>query len=128
MLWGGLKEMTILKLVKQHYINALVMGISLFPAALYASISVTQNFDNKNQYSSSSLVWNISSQSLHPPLKVNDYFVGSFQDLNFDIGDAKHGVFNSNTYKDWDNDGNLSDNIITINTDEYSSLEFQSFQ
>lgn len=128
MLWGGLKGMTILKLVKQHYINALVMGIFLFPAALYASISVTQNFDNKNQYSSSSLVWNISSQSLHPPLKVNNYFVGSFQDLNFDIGDAKHGNFNSATYKDWDNDGNLSDNIITISTDEYPSLEFQSFQ
>ena len=127
MLWGGLREMTILKLVKKHSFKALALGISLFPVAVYASISFTQNFDNKNQYSSSSLVWNVSTQTLHPPLKVNDYFEGSFQDLNFDIGDAKHGIFNSSTYQDWDNDGDISDKIITVNTDTYPSLEFESF-
>lgn len=127
MLWAGVKEMTILKLVKTHHILALVMGIFTFPAALYASISFTQNFDNINEYSSSTLVWNLSTQSLHPPLKVNNYFEGSFQDLNFDIGTAKHGVFNSSTYTDWDTDGNSSNQVIRINTDTYPVLEFQSF-
>lgn len=99
----------------------------LLPYKSYC-LSFSENFETKSSYSSSSLVWNISNQTLHPPLKVNDYHDGSsFKDLNLDIGDAKHGVFNTSTYSDWDNDGNLNDFIITISTDEYSSLEFESF-
>lgn len=135
MQWGGAKESQIPKPGKYEFIKIkkyltfiiIKLIVFLFSAQSFA-LSFTESFEQIQNYKSSSLVWNISRKTLHPPLKIDNYHDGvSFKDLNIDIGTAKHGEFNISTYKNWATQQDISNQVITINTDEYNSLEFKNF-
>jgi len=102
---------------------ACAVGFGRFGHAL----SISEDFSSIARRDSSTLVWNQSSHQLHPPVLVKDYNDGGLQSKNFDIGTGQHGTFTASTYANFSQGGDVSGNIIRINTDTYSALEFTTF-
>lgn len=111
------------KLSKIYFILVFGLSQSIWAATLSVDLS------DSSIYSSGDLIHNLQNQTIHPP-----YYSDSITDLNgesgswnYTIGTAKNGAFNSSTYSTFSENNDTSGNIITINTDTYSSLNFSSF-
>ena len=89
---------------------------------------VTLSFSSDAQKESSTLVWNTPLGRLHPPNQVVGYNVGGgATNVAIDIGDGSDGVFNESTYANFSVGGDTSGQVITVDTDTYSELQFTTF-
>ncbi len=77
-----------------------------------------------------SLVWNQALGILHPPLEVT----GIQQDImdpaetrSFDLGSGSHGAFVPSRYQEFSDGGDLSGNIIRLNTADFPELLVTEF-
>ena len=63
-----------------------------------------------------------------PPVQVRSYNTGSgFQNKDIDPGDGRHGNFELSTYASFSVNSDVSGQIISIDTDQYSVLYFKNF-
>ncbi|MFK8137115.1 MAG: hypothetical protein AB8E15_02030 [Bdellovibrionales bacterium] len=105
-------------------------AILLFSLSLQAG-SLTESFSDSSGAESNSFILNLSSQKLTSNMairgwRVNFGDVDSFTAISY--GDGSDGVFDSTTYANFSQNGDTSGNIITIDTDVYTELQFTSFQ
>ncbi|MCB0341145.1 MAG: hypothetical protein H6626_05130 [Pseudobdellovibrionaceae bacterium] len=92
------------------------------------ALEVTEDFSSRQHFGSSELVWNQQQQILHPPIIVKDWDDGGgVQSTSVDVGDGDHGEFSINTYAQFSESGDLSGQVIRINTDTFPSLHFTTF-
>ena len=104
---------------------ATLLIVSLFAVTVQGA-NLVENFTSRQIIESSTLVFNQELQSLHPTLLVEGYDNGN-QSQDFNVGDGRHGAFNLSTYSSFDQNGDVSGNLIQINTDEYPTLHVTSF-
>ena len=99
----------------------------LFPLQAQA-LSITDSFTSRVYFGSSTIVWNQSLGELHPTVFIEDWDDGTVKDTDFSVGDGSHGSFTSATdYANFSDGGDVSGQIIRINTDTYSNLQFTNF-
>lgn len=103
--------------------NDILFILLLLPLKGYA-LSYQETFSQSSHNATSTLVWNIFLNQLHPPLQVTAWNDGANHDEPFDVGDGRHGVFNIGTYANF---GSIVGNEIRINTDTYPDLQFTDF-
>lgn len=106
-------------------LNMTLFFVILFAVTAHGAVLV-ESFSDREIIESNTLVFNQALQSLHPTLLVEGYDDGT-QRQSFQVGDGRHGVFNSSTYASFDQDGDLTGNLIQIDTDEYPILQVTSF-
>lgn len=117
--------MTLWNLPNLFLMISLFLSFSAWSAQLSDDFSLVLNKD------SGDLVWNLNNASLHPPLKIKDYVNNAGTATlseNFIVGTGQHGVFNANTYSSFSEGGDVSGNIIRLNTSTYYPLQVTSFQ
>lgn len=83
--------------------------------------SFTENFSSASRRDSGDLIWNFRAGHLHAPLTAYgwDDGLGGSGNREIDVGTGEHGAFDNTTYSRFDNDGDPSNFIIQINTDDY---------
>lgn len=88
----------------------------------------TEDFTSvlKNDLNKTTGVWNVSSGTLHPTLEVTGWSPGAGT-ASLDVGNGSHGVFDSTTYANFSDGGDVSGNIIRLNTSTYKELQVTSF-
>ena len=94
--------------------------------------TLTVNFSSTSQIISNSAVLNMTNTQLRPPYKVKGWDLNGSapppQNKNFDVGDGSLGVFDNTTYNNFDQDGDPSNNIIQLNTNDYpNGYSFSQF-
>ncbi|MGE0762152.1 MAG: hypothetical protein AB7N80_02625 [Bdellovibrionales bacterium] len=93
------------------------------------AITLSEDFSsNSRQDPPSTLVWNTVLGRLHPPLQVFQYSDGGLQNKNFSVGSGQHGAFEPSRYAEFSSGGDVSGNIIRLDTSVYQTLELTRFQ
>lgn len=110
--------------VKDRFFLILIGAFAFSSEAL----ELTESFDDLSRRASSTAVWNSVSGELHPPLFVKDYFLTAFDDRNFIVGQGEHGAFIPSRYAEFSEGGDVSGNIIRLNTDTYPNLYVTRFE
>src|SRR5262249_33794544 len=102
----------------------LLLGVNLRAAAT----TYTQTFFSRAALESGTAIWNQSLGKVHPTLLVNNYYLlpGSPTQA-VSVGDGSDGVFDNTTYAQWSSGGDVSGNIIRLDTDVHPVLQFTSF-
>ncbi|MCB0392362.1 MAG: hypothetical protein KDD58_13800 [Bdellovibrionales bacterium] len=93
------------------------------------AVEISETFDTTaTRGEISELIWNTLSGDLEPPIHIFNFNNGSgLESKNIDPGDGRHGVFDISTYANFSENGDVSSNVIRINTDQYPILYFKSF-
>lgn len=106
--------------------------LSLFIILYYSSLCFafvyTESFEHNETLHSTQMVWNVKEGVLHAPLLItgwNDQGTPGTTSLN--IGKGIHGAFNLNSYSQFSENGDISGNVIRLNTDTYETLEVTEF-
>lgn len=105
-----------------------VVGVIMSSSVSAATLSV--NFTDPDVDEITTLVWNHALGLVHAPLQINSFkrtFVSTPEHRSMDVGDGRHGAFTPSTYVNFSQGGDISGNIIRIDTDEYTSLQFTNF-
>lgn len=90
--------------------------------------SVQETFSTTEKKESATAVWNQTMGIVHPALLVTGMDNGTPQpDITFDVGDGRHGIFDSSTYANFSINGNLAFNTIRIDTSVYPILQVTDF-
>ncbi len=94
-----------------------------------AQILYVEDFSTSQLFQSSaattSLILNLNSQLLHPPLQVSGYTGGGTK--TFDIGNGVHGVFDSTTYSSFSRNGDVTAQVITLDLSVFPELKVTRF-
>lgn len=98
-------------------------------SAVTSAETFTVDLTSNAHLDSTDAVWNIETGEIHPPIFVNeiDDGINPKFDRDLDVGDGRHGAFELSTYADFSENGDISGNIIRLNTDTFSNLQFTSF-
>ncbi len=92
------------------------------------ALSFSEDFTSLLRFDDSgTLVWNSAQGRLHPPLQVYQYNDGGLKDKPIEIGKGIHGDFGPARYAEFSHLGDTSGQVIRLNTDTYSNLQFTSF-
>lgn len=91
-----------------------------------AALEFSEDFSSLTRFESGA-VWNSALGRVHSPFFVYQYLDGSRQNRSFSIGDGRHGAFTSSRYAEFSSGGNLSGQVIRLNTDSYPDLQFTTF-
>lgn len=103
------------------------LGVFLFLFSLESrATDFTETFSTRTRYSSGSAIWNQAVGKVHPTLLVDNYKAGATP-LSFDVGDGSHGSFNSTTYANFSQNGDVSGNKIRLDTSTYPILYVTDF-
>ena len=107
-----------------------VFNIILLTQVAQASdqFSFTESFESNNNIATSTAIVNYDSGAVEPQLFIEDSNDAGLFDLAFDVGDGSHGVFDSSTYQNFSENGDVSGNIIRLNLDDYPELKVTSFE
>lgn len=108
--------------------NILIWLVSFLTSASAWALSSSISFTNPSIAESKTLVFNQELQALHPTLIVTGYRAPAPPAYNFDVGQGQEGAFNSNTYSQFSVGGNLSGNVIRIDTDTFPELRVTQFE
>ncbi|MDZ4675894.1 MAG: hypothetical protein SGI74_00150 [Oligoflexia bacterium] len=111
------------------YFSVLLFALLLPQSVSAAQIAERFNDTRYHDANTTTAVWNYVLHFIHPQIYV-DRSSGSGADNANDlvnIGDGRHGPFNITTFSKFSENGSTSGNIITINTDIYTSLQFTTF-
>jgi hypothetical protein len=99
-----------------------------FLAALSAqATTLTESFDSRANFGSSTALWNQAQGKITPTIILKNWNDGSgAQTGTINMGDGSHGAFNSTT---WSQFGSVDSNnkIIYLNTNLYPIFNFTSF-
>ncbi|MCB0394088.1 MAG: hypothetical protein KDD25_05995 [Bdellovibrionales bacterium] len=109
--------------------KSLLITATLWSTRLQAE-SYTLKVESRSDVETSSTtgVWNISTGLFHPKLEVTDWNDGGLDtDTDIEVGDGSDGAFNISTYSQFSKNGDVSGNIIRIDTDDHPTLNFTSF-
>lgn len=93
-------------------------------------LEVAEDFSSRTYRSEGDLVWNTAVGFAHPPFEIKDYVdnIGNVTaSRGFTIGTGADGVFGPETYHLFSEGGDVSGNIIRLNTDRYPELNVESF-
>ncbi|MCB0412177.1 MAG: hypothetical protein KDD22_06595 [Bdellovibrionales bacterium] len=103
----------------------LVLAFS-FRGALGASL--TESFSSNLSTSLvDDLVLNSVEGKLHPPLFIKGYTGSTADGFRFSVGNGSDGNFIESRYAEFSTNGDLSGNIIRVNTNTTPQLQFQNF-
>lgn len=98
---------------------------------VFAATTVTESFTSRsNLDDAGGMVWNQALGELHPPLQAfawHDNILGGPNYTPYSVGDGHDGAFISSRYHLFDVDGVVTANVIEINTDVYTDLQFTEF-
>ncbi len=86
----------------------------------------TETFNDRSVIESGDLIFNQALGSLHPQLFVMNFKIG-FDPLEVLVGDGSDGVFDTTTYARFSQNGDLSGNIIRLDTNEFPELNVTRF-
>lgn len=89
---------------------------------------IVETFDSRASFTSGSAIWNQALGKIHPTMVVMNYKPG-FTPLPFDVGDGAHGAFgpDSASMARFSAGGDVSGNIVRVDTDAYPVLKLTSF-
>ncbi|MEO0335344.1 MAG: hypothetical protein AAF202_03065, partial [Pseudomonadota bacterium] len=98
-------------------------------SAISFALEVSEDFESYDDDVETTLIWRYDVGELVPPVQIMDYesSVGVTLSVNFDVGTGEDGAFNSETYANFSENGDVSGNVITINTEDYPVLKFTAF-
>lgn len=99
------------------------LSLALAPAK---AAQLVEEFDTRDNYGTGTAVWNQAYSVLHPTLRVMNFKAG-FTALEFSVGDGSDGAFESGTYEKFSENGDVSGNIIRLNTDTHPILQVTRF-
>lgn len=97
---------------------------------LSKAVTLTDDFSQNTFNLTGTAVVNLSTGKLHPNLQVYQWqsTAGPSKfDTNIDVGTGRHGSFRLATYQSFSVGGDVSGNIIRIDTDTNSDLNFTDF-
>lgn len=112
--------------------NFLKVLLFVFSAVAVTASTLTDDLTNSATHDSSqtTLVWNHALGYIHPSLSVTgilDPSSAALPDKDFPVGNGIYGAFNSSTYSRFSTGGDVSGNIIRLDTTVYESLDVTSF-
>ena len=91
-----------------------------------AATQITESFTLRSHFVSGTAVWNQYLGKVHPSLEVVGYQSGQ-PAVAVDVGDGSHGVFDSTTYASFSTNGDVSGNVIHLDTTRYTTLKVTNF-
>lgn len=120
------------RLAQPYWCFGLVALVALassgFLSSKVSAITVSDDFAGSSRYDSGELVWNTVRGQIHPPLQVYQYFDTAFDDKPFVVGQGEDGAFIRTRYEYFSENGDLSSQIIRLNTDDHPVLSFTRFE
>src|SRR5665213_209398 len=96
-----------------------------FSAASQATV-ISETFDSRADLASGTAVWNQALGMVHPTLQVMNY-KASFTPKVISVGDGSDGPFDNTTYASFSAGGDVSGNIIRIDTTIHPVLQVTHF-
>jgi hypothetical protein len=106
----------------------LASAICVAEHSAYAQTTINETFMNAADIHESQMVWNLSLGELHPPLLIAGWDSGSgATNTSYSVGDGHDGDFILSTYALFSVGGSLAGNVITVDTDVFTELDFTSF-
>ncbi len=119
--------------VKLQCIRILLLILAITACHRSFAETASEDFLTTNRRSTADLIWNSTMGILHTPLTIYgwDYTLAAPapQNRDIDVGTGEHGSFGPTTYANFDIDGNSSNNVIVIDTDQYpNGLNVTNFE
>ena len=105
-----------------------ILSLFLVVGSTAEALTWSDDFLTSAQRDDSTLVWNTVLGQLHPPLQVYQYLDGTLQDKNFSIGTGRDGAFTPSRYSEFSQNGDVTGNIIRLDTSAHQILEFTTFE
>ncbi len=106
---------------------AAVIACFLFFASTARADQFVETFSSRAQFDSGTAIWNQALGALHPSLHVVNYEAGSPPPIDIDVGDGSDGDFDVATYASFSQNGDLSGNIIRLDTSVHPALNVTNF-
>lgn len=102
----------------------------IFKVGVAQADSLSISFNDNFTAGTGDLIFNKANQTLHGPIEIRDYqaVAGPVSSYDVSIGDGSHGSFDSSTYSNFSENGDVSGNIIRLNTDTYPILKVTKFE
>jgi len=88
---------------------------------------VTESFTSRSQLAGGTAIWNQTLGVVHSTIVVNGYTGGATPDITLNVGDGSDGAFIPSRYAEFSDNGDISGNIIRINTNIYPVLNVTYF-
>ncbi len=101
-------------------------GLILFFSWPSWAAELSLEFTDPSLIETSTLVVNKEQGALHSTLRVRNYNNPNIYEMN--VGDGRHGPFNSSTYANFSVNGDVTGNRILIDVNEYPALQVTDFQ
>lgn len=105
-------------------LRPLLFSVLFSNAALAGTISET--FNSRANLDSATAVWNQALGMVHPTLRVTNYEVAATP-IEFSVGDGSDGPFDNTTYAQFSQNGDISLNIIRLDTNAHPILQVTHF-
>lgn len=90
----------------------------MIPLGTAFASQVSETFSSRTYWDSGTALWNQARGLLTPALVIRNWNDGSNRTSDFDIGDGRHGAFNSTTWSQIADSVDTGTNTIYLNTDE----------
>lgn len=102
-----------------------LIGVLLFTGAARAQ-AIVEDFSDRSHFAGGTAVWNQALGKIHPTLRVMNYETG-FTPLDVSVGDGSNGPFDLSTYASFSQGGDVSGNIIRLDTTVHPVLNVTHF-
>lgn len=102
-----------------------VMALAFTGTAM--SAEVVEDFSTRTQRASGTAVWNQALGRLTPQVQVAGWDAGVPDDTTIDLGDGRHGAFNSTTWSRFATSIDTGAKIIYLNNSSDDPFQFTSF-
>jgi len=103
-------------------VHAFLLTGNVMAAQLY------EGFSSRSKLDSGTAIWNQHLGKVHPSLRVMNYKAGFVTPVDLDVGDGSDGAFTRDRYAEFSQGGNITNNIIRLDTAAHSSLQVTSFE
>ncbi len=100
--------------------------LSIFSSGALA-LESAETFSSRSHLESGTAVWNQTLGKIHPTLRVMNFKPG-FTPLDLSVGDGSDGSFDPSTYAQFSQAGDLSGNIIRLDTTVHPVLHLTRFE
>lgn len=105
-------------------------AIALFCGILFSQVGygsqLIEDFTSRTHLDFGTAVWNQELGRVHPTLQVANYN-GAASPIDFSVGDGSDGPFDVSTYANFSSGGDVSGNIIRLDTSVHPLLQVTHF-
>lgn len=108
----------------------ILRAFALFCGIMFSQVGfgsqITEDFTSRSHLDFATAVWNQALGKVHPTLQVASYN-GAAAAIDFSVGDGSDGAFDVSTYASFSQGGDVSGNIIRLDTSAHPLLQVTHF-